>query len=222
MNGWLTSLCSRRRQVRFRAARLKRHVRSLKERHNHQDNDSMSTAPSLCRTAARLERAGRLRLLSGIMTSILLTSPSYGYSHQAPRADSHPASSDVRAAIVALEGYSQALVDRDYAKLRDRFLHVPFVVVDGAPRVVTSVEAVVAGLRIVRESLDAADYTTTRVESLRVSVLAKDRLLLNCRLHHLRKDGSLLSERANFYVMVRVAGAWKVGGIIPQDPALVD
>jgi hypothetical protein len=47
-------------------------------------------------------------------------------------------------------------------------------------------------------------------------------LLLNSRVHHLRKDGSLLAERANFYVMVRTAGVWKVGGIIPQDAALVE
>jgi hypothetical protein len=81
---------------------------------------------------------------------------------------------------------------------------------------------VVAGLRLARESLDAADYTTTKIDPPRVSLLAKDRLLLNSRLHHLKKDGSLLAERANFYVMVRAAGIWKVGGIIPQDAALVE
>jgi hypothetical protein len=32
----------------------------------------------------------------------------------------------------------------------------------------------------------------------------------------------LLEERANFYVMVRTMGFWKVGGIIPQDPAFVE
>ena len=46
--------------------------------------------------------------------------------------------------------------------------------------------------------------------------------LLNCRLRHLKKDGSLLSERANVYVMVKVTGRWKVGGIMPQDPALFE
>ena len=99
---------------------------------------------------------------------------------------------------------------------------MPFVIVDDGPRVVTSIEAVVAGLRMTRESLTAADYATTRIEPPRISVLAGDRLLLNSRLHHLRKDGSLLAERANFYVMVREAGVWKVGGIIPQDQAFAE
>jgi hypothetical protein len=52
--------------------------------------------------------------------------------------------------------------------------------------------------------------------------VANDRLLLNCRLRHLKKDGWLLAERANFYVMVKAADVWKIGGIIPQDPAFVE
>ena len=177
---------------------------------------------SLRSTSARLNVAGMLSLLFGIVGSILLVPSGYGYFEQAPRADSNPASPDVRAAILAFEGYNQALVERDYAKLRDRFLHIPFVVVSATPQVVTSVDAVVAGLRMTRESFDAGDYATTKIEETRVSVLDRDRLLLNCRLRHLRKDGSLLSERANFYVMVRAGGVWKVGGVIPQDAAFVE
>ena len=114
------------------------------------------------------------------------------------------------------------MIERDYQKLRERFLYVPFVVVDDASRVITSVDAVIAGLRMTRESYEAAGYTTTEIAPSRVSVLANDRLLLNYRLRHLKKDGSLLAERANLYVMVRVAGVWKVGGIIPQDPAFAE
>jgi hypothetical protein len=172
--------------------------------------------------SAHRNAVGRLCILACILASVVPRSFGYAHSEQTPRADSDPASSDLRAAIAAFEGYNQALVERDYSKLREQFLYVPFVIVDDASRVITSVDAVVAGLRMTRESFEAVGYTTTKIDQPRVSVLAKDRLLLNCRLRHLKKDGSLLAERANFYVMVRVAGMWKIGGIIPQDPSFLE
>jgi hypothetical protein len=129
---------------------------------------------------------------------------------------------EVRAAIAALAGYNQALIGQDYARLRDRFVHAPFVVVDDAPRVIATVDTVVEGLRKTRESLAAAGYATTKLSTPRVSLLRSDRFVRNCRLRHLKKDGSSLGERANFYLMVNEAGVWKVGGIILQDPAYFD
>ena len=175
------------------------------------------------RTASpRQKTSGRLCVFARIVASIFLASSGYAHSEQTRGADPDSASSDRRAAIAAFEGYNQALVERDYSQLRERFLYVPFVVVDDASRVITSVDAVIAGLRMTRESYEAAGYTTTEIAPPRVSVLANDRLLLNYRLRHLKKDGSLLAERANFYVIVRAAGVWKVGGIIPQDPAFAE
>jgi hypothetical protein len=52
--------------------------------------------------------------------------------------------------------------------------------------------------------------------------LDRDRLLLNYRLSRRKPDGSDLSERANFYLMVKAAGAWRVGGILLQDPIYFD
>jgi hypothetical protein len=124
--------------------------------------------------------------------------------------------------VAAVEGYNQALVDRNYTELRDRFLHVPFVVVDETPRVITSLEVVVDGLRKTREALDAEGYATTTISSPRVTVLVGDRVLINCRLSHLKQDGSMLTQRANLYVLVKANGMWKIGGIIPQDPAFVE
>lgn len=129
---------------------------------------------------------------------------------------------DVRSAVAVFDSYNQALTDKDYSKLRGQLIHVPFVVVDGTPRVIESVDAVVAGLQKTRASLDAAGYATTRSSAPRISVLSPDRLLLNYRLAHVNRDGTVLAERANFYLMVKVAGIWKVGGIIPQDPERFD
>jgi hypothetical protein len=107
-------------------------------------------------------------------------------------------SPEVRAAVAAFEQYNQALIDKQYARVRDRFIHVPFVVVDEKPLVIASVDAVVEGLRNTRESMDSAGYSSTRLSSPRVSMLRRDRLLLNYRLSHLRKDASVITERANF------------------------
>ena len=93
--------------------------------------------------------------------------------------------------------------------------------VDRAPRVIADVDAVIEGLRKTRDSFEADGYSTTTIGSPLVSGLDKDRLLLNYRLRHLRKDGSLLMERANFSLLVKAGGAWKIAGIIPQDPALI-
>jgi hypothetical protein len=32
----------------------------------------------------------------------------------------------------------------------------------------------------------------------------------------------MLTQRANLYVLVKANGMWKIGGIIPQDPAFVE
>lgn len=59
------------------------------------------------------------------------------------------------------------------------------------------------------------------MEDATVSVAFRQRLL-NCRLRHVKRDGSVLAEHANFYLMVKEGSAWKVGGIILQDVEYFD
>jgi hypothetical protein len=147
--------------------------------------------------------------------ALLMTMPGAGADQSRAADDRGP---DVQAALTAFEGYNQALVTKDYSALRDRYLQAPFVIIDDMPRMIPSVGAVADLLRKTRDSLETAGYATTTISRPRVSMLNRDRLLLNCRLTHRKQDGSVLSERANFYLMVNVAGMWKVAGIIPQDP----
>jgi len=42
---------------------------------------------------------------------------------------------------------------------------------------------------------------------MRPSQLRSDSVLLNCRLRHVKRDGSVLAEHANFYLMVKESGA---------------
>ena len=171
------------------------------------DEGAMNTGSS------RPLRRGR-HSITALAIALLLTMRST--TAQQPRVadDGGP---EVQAAVTAFQGYNEALVAKDYSALRDRYVHAPFVVIDDMPRMIPRVEAVVEGLRKTRESLEAAGYATTAVNKPRVSRLDRDRLLLNCRLTHRKQDGAVMSERANFYLMVNVAGAWKVAGIILQD-----
>ena len=50
-----------------------------------------------------------------------------------------------------------------------------------------------------------------------ISVLSGDRVLVNRVIRHYKKDGSLLEARANFYLMTKVSGVWRISGIIPQE-----
>ena len=121
--------------------------------------------------------------------------------------------------LKAFEGYNAALVAKDYAKLRAEYLYVPFTLTGQLiPQIITDLDIVLAGLRKTRDSLDALGYETSKVLNPRISILNSDAALLNCRIQHYKKDGSLIAERANFYILIKVNGAWKLGGVMPQDP----
>lgn len=128
----------------------------------------------------------------------------------------------VTAVLKAFEGYNDALVSKNYTKLRQEFLYAPFAYVGQPPQVITEIDVIVASLRRTRDSLDADGYETSKVINPHISVLSSNTVLLNCRLKHYGKNGSLLLERANFYLLIKAAGAWKIAGFIPQDPAYAD
>jgi len=106
--------------------------------------------------------------------------------------------------------------------LRQEYLHVPFAFVGQPPQVITEIDVIVANLRKTRDSLDAGAYETSKMSDPHISVLSSNTVLLNCRLRHYRKNGSLLLEPANFYLLIKAAGTWKIAGFIPQDPAYTD
>jgi len=113
--------------------------------------------------------------------------------------------------------YNQALIEKNYEEVA-LYLQVPFVVIDNTPRIITDLSTVVTGLRTNRESLDQRGYGTSVPEEARISILSPDRVLVNRVIRHYKKDGSPLEVRANFYLMSRVSGTWKISGVLQQDP----
>jgi hypothetical protein len=121
--------------------------------------------------------------------------------------------SDVAEIEQTFSNYNKTLVDKKYEEL-PRYVQVPFIVIDGTSRIITDIGAVVAGLRSNRESLDDKGYATSIPAKARISVLSSDRVLVNRIVRHNKKDGALLETRANFYLMTKVSGTWRISGII--------
>src|SRR4029453_4016292 len=73
--------------------------------------------------------------------------------------------------------YNRALIERDYRLLGEQ-LTVPFVVVDSTTRLVGDLNAVVEGLRKVREAMDQQGYATSTLGPARFIRLTEDRVLV--------------------------------------------
>lgn len=51
-----------------------------------------------------------------------------------------------------------------------------------------------------------------------ISPLSADRAIVNKTYRRRRKDGTLVTEAASFYVVTRSSGSWKICGILNQNP----
>jgi hypothetical protein len=150
------------------------------------------------------------------MLSTLLTAVSIGTAWPQQPNPAAIADSDVRDALTTWDAYNQAMVGKDYAKLRD-ILSVPYLSGGPAPVVIVDLAEIVERLRNTRESLPER-YGTSTASTPQVTVLSRNQVLVNCRIRHLAKDGSLIREQAQFYILIRLGSVWKLAGNIPQDP----
>ena len=116
--------------------------------------------------------------------------------------------------------YNDALVRRDYTALRD-YLEVPFIVLDATTRVAADLDALTAGLQRLREAMDSQSYATSTPGPSRFLVLSAARVLMSRSVRHYRKDGGVIDQRANVYVLRRSAGRWRIEGTIQQEPTYV-
>jgi hypothetical protein len=68
-----------------------------------------------------------------------------------------------------------------------------------------------------RDVLEEREYATTKPAGIsRTSILGPDLVLVNRASHRFKKDGSLLEERASYYLVSRSSGKWKIAGSMPQ------
>ena len=126
-----------------------------------------------------------------------------------------------REAIEAMfVSYNRALIEKNYTALREH-LESPFIVIDDTSRVVSDMDTVIEGFRRRREGMDPQGYSTSTPGPALFLPLTESRVLMNRAIRHYKKDGTLLEEQANVYIVSRSSGRWRILGVMPQDPSQV-
>lgn len=116
--------------------------------------------------------------------------------------------------------YNRALVEKDYLALREH-LELPFIVIDDTTRVVSDLDGVIEGFRRRREAMDPQGYSASTPGPALFLPLTESRVLMNRAIRHYKKDGTLLEEQANVYIVSRSSGRWRILGVMRQDPSQV-
>jgi hypothetical protein len=93
----------------------------------------------------------------------------------------------------------------------------PFVMSGRQFQTLPDLDAVTAQYRGVRERLDGDDYSASRVAEMRVIPLSGRMALTPLHWERLRKNGALLNEGAETYVLAKVDGQWRMMGVLPYD-----
>ncbi len=114
--------------------------------------------------------------------------------------------------------YFQAFIKKDYAALRE-CVQAPFVIfTDGNMQTLESVDAIVTFYRKQLESLERRNYDHSDIVNTRLTPLTPDGALINKTYRRYKKDGSLLEEGAAVYPVSKASGAWKLRGLMGQEP----
>lgn len=117
-----------------------------------------------------------------------------------------------------LNRYSAAFRAKDYVTLA-AVCDVPFIRVRQANQSIASSDELIADFRATRDALDSRGYDRSEDGEPRVIALAADSAMVNRSYRRLRADGSVLEERAVFYLVGKRGGSWKLTGTIAQDHA---
>jgi hypothetical protein len=150
----------------------------------------------------------------GLVAAIILLSCSLGPSQEAPGLSP----SDKKGIDDLFADYAQAYIAKDYVKLRE-CLQAPFIGVSSSgPSIVSTLDGVIAIYHTGRDQLDQRGYADAKPKgAVRISVLARDLVLVNREYSRYKVDGSLLEEVAGFYLVSKSSGKWKIAGTIAQD-----
>ena len=112
--------------------------------------------------------------------------------------------------------YVRAYSIKDYAKLREQ-LQAPFFRFPAGVVVLETMDDVMNFYRNQRDALDEQNYARSRFVHSRITALAGDRALVNRTYRRYRKDGTVLLEASQIYLVSKSSGAWKICGTFAQD-----
>lgn len=154
-----------------------------------------------------------------LLSCLALAVPSLGQPSFAAEPPAAFTAQDSEAIKSVIRHYFQAFTAKDYAAFGDYFT-APFVLVGRQPQVLPTIEDVIRTWRGIRAPLDHTAYATSKAVEIRVIPMNSERALANIHWQRFKKDGSLLSEGAEFYFVIKRSGQWKIDGQMGQQLAL--
>jgi hypothetical protein len=123
---------------------------------------------------------------------------------------------DATAARAVIDRYFAAFSAKDYATFREVFT-APYVWGGRQFSTLPTLDDVVQRYQGIRNPLDQADYSASKVVEARIVPLHANGALAHTHWQRLKKDGGLLNEGAEVLLLAKVDGQWKLTGVIPED-----
>ena len=118
-----------------------------------------------------------------------------------------------------MRDYFAAFTARDYPAL-ERYFTVPFVFVGPRPRVITNLAVVLRAWRAIRASLEHSAYAASKIVQVRVIPMTGTQAMADVHWQRLRRDGTLLNQGAELYLVTKKSGQWQIDGHMEQALAL--
>lgn len=135
---------------------------------------------------------------------------------QPPAAPPPYTDADTAAIQSVIHRYFAAFTAKDYGTFGEYF-QAPFVGFGRDAAIVPTFEEVLKQYQSIRDPLDNADYSASKAAEIRVTPLNPARALAAVHWQRFKKDGSLLNEGAEFLIMSKTTGSWKIAGVMGQQ-----
>jgi hypothetical protein len=162
----------------------------------------------------RLPKLGIIVLLALAMS---ILGPPAGGAEPAASTATVGDTADESAAIHSLvQQYFAAFTAKDYQDF-SQFFAAPFLRIGKSIDLIATVPEVVRAWIAIRDPLDHTDYAASRPVQIRVTMLSGGRGMANIHWQRLRRDGTVLDEGAEFYLVTKQSGRWQIDGVMGQD-----
>jgi ketosteroid isomerase-like protein len=122
---------------------------------------------------------------------------------------------DMSAITEMINDYFVAFTAKDYKALPN-FFQAPFLAVGAQPEMIGTLDAVIERYHHIRDPLDGTDYAVSKAEEIHITALSGQAALANIHWLRYKKNGLLLSEGAEFMMVSKSSGSWKICGSMGQ------
>lgn len=169
-----------------------------------------------CRAAPTRRRSSACRAIVLLAITGIALGPLRSAHAQDARAFT---AADTQAIEQLARDYFHAFTVKNFAAF-PKYFTAPFVLFRPQPLVLPTVEDVIRTWHQVRDPLDKTDYALSRIIQMHVVPLTPRTAMINIHWQRLTHAGTVLSEGAEFYFLIKREGNWRIDGNIGQQLAL--